>query len=66
VFVICLDGVAPEEAADRVLAAIRSRLTNDPEEERPLAAEELRRLARGRLTRLVRNHCGLPAAQRTP
>lgn len=55
VFVICLDDIPAEEALDRVLTGIRSRLTNDPEEERLLAAEELRRLARGRLTRVVRN-----------
>ncbi|MFD4408856.1 2-oxo-4-hydroxy-4-carboxy-5-ureidoimidazoline decarboxylase [Streptomyces sp. NPDC058467] len=55
VFVICLDGMAPDEALDQVLAAIRSRLTNDPEEERVITAEELRRLARGRLSRLVRH-----------
>ncbi|WP_128433299.1 2-oxo-4-hydroxy-4-carboxy-5-ureidoimidazoline decarboxylase [Streptomyces cyaneus] len=48
-FVICLDGLTPNEALDHVLAGIRSRLTNDPEEERVLAAEELRRLARARL-----------------
>ncbi len=65
VFIICLDDVSPEEAADRVLAAIRSRLTNDPEEERLLAAEELRRLARGRLTRLVRDFSGAPVVQHT-
>ena len=53
VFVICLDDLAPGEALDEVLAGIRSRLANDPEEERVLAAEELRRLARGRLARLV-------------
>ncbi|MFC3578407.1 2-oxo-4-hydroxy-4-carboxy-5-ureidoimidazoline decarboxylase [Streptomyces yaanensis] len=64
VFVICLDDVPPEEAADRVLAAIRSRLTNDPEEERLLAAEELRRLARGRLTRLVRDISDAPVVER--
>lgn len=52
-FVICLDDMAPEEALDQALAAIRSRLTNDPEEERVITAEELRRLARGRLTRLI-------------
>lgn len=52
-FVICLDGFAPEEALDQVLAGIRSRLTNDPEEERVTTAEELRRLARGRLSRLA-------------
>jgi 2-oxo-4-hydroxy-4-carboxy-5-ureidoimidazoline decarboxylase len=32
---------------------VRSRLGSDPEEERLVAAEELRRLARGRLLRLV-------------
>lgn len=64
VFVICLDDVAPAESADLILAAIRSRLANDPEEERLLAAEELRRLARGRLTRLVRDPSGRPVAER--
>ncbi|MET9253469.1 2-oxo-4-hydroxy-4-carboxy-5-ureidoimidazoline decarboxylase [Streptomyces sp. NPDC003717] len=51
-FVICLDGLAPDEILDQVLAGIRSRLANDPEEERVVAAEELRRLAGGRLRRL--------------
>ncbi|MCL8011778.1 2-oxo-4-hydroxy-4-carboxy-5-ureidoimidazoline decarboxylase [Streptomyces sp. AS02] len=54
VFVICLDGLAPNEALDQVLAGIRSRLANDPEEERVVAAEELRRLAKGRLVNAVR------------
>ncbi|AXE88137.1 2-oxo-4-hydroxy-4-carboxy-5-ureidoimidazoline decarboxylase [Streptomyces sp. Go-475] len=54
VFVICLDGVAPDETLDRVLEAIRSRLTNDPEEERAVTADELRRLARGRLLTALR------------
>ncbi|MGW4852379.1 2-oxo-4-hydroxy-4-carboxy-5-ureidoimidazoline decarboxylase [Streptomyces sp. NPDC004288] len=49
-FVISLDGVRPEERLDRVLAGIRSRLGNEPEEERVVAADELRRLARARLT----------------
>ncbi|MFF1452002.1 2-oxo-4-hydroxy-4-carboxy-5-ureidoimidazoline decarboxylase [Streptomyces sp. NPDC058274] len=53
VFVICVDDFDPAEALDQVLAGIRSRLTNDPEEELVLAAEELRRLARGRITRLA-------------
>ncbi|MGH4034310.1 2-oxo-4-hydroxy-4-carboxy-5-ureidoimidazoline decarboxylase [Actinomycetota bacterium Odt1-20B] len=52
-FVICLDDIAPGEALDALLAGIRSRLGHDPEEERAIAAEELRRLARGRLARLV-------------
>ncbi|MDX2694969.1 2-oxo-4-hydroxy-4-carboxy-5-ureidoimidazoline decarboxylase, partial [Streptomyces ipomoeae] len=55
VFVIALDDVPPAELLDRALEGIRSRLTNDPEEERMVVAEELRRLARGRLTRLVGN-----------
>jgi 2-oxo-4-hydroxy-4-carboxy--5-ureidoimidazoline (OHCU) decarboxylase len=54
VFAICLDGTPPMEIPNTVLAAIRSRLTNDPEEERVAAAEELRRLARERLVRHVR------------
>jgi 2-oxo-4-hydroxy-4-carboxy--5-ureidoimidazoline (OHCU) decarboxylase len=53
-FVICVDGLSPDEVLDHVLAAIRSRLTNDPEEERVVAAEELRRLARERLSGLLR------------
>ncbi|MGW7085629.1 2-oxo-4-hydroxy-4-carboxy-5-ureidoimidazoline decarboxylase [Streptomyces sp. NPDC054871] len=53
VFVICLDDVPPTQALDHLLAGIRARLANDPEEERVLAAEEMRKLARGRLTRLV-------------
>lgn len=54
VFVICLDDAAPGECLDLVLEGIRSRLANDPEDERVQAADELRRLARGRLARLVR------------
>jgi 2-oxo-4-hydroxy-4-carboxy-5-ureidoimidazoline decarboxylase len=53
-FVICLDGLPPQEALDHVLQAIRSRLANDPEEERVLTTEELRRLAKGRLVRALR------------
>ncbi|MFB7371526.1 2-oxo-4-hydroxy-4-carboxy-5-ureidoimidazoline decarboxylase [Streptomyces sp. NPDC056222] len=49
-FVISLDGVRPGERLDQVLAGIRSRLGNEPEEERVIAADELRRLARIRLT----------------
>ncbi|MFF7867092.1 2-oxo-4-hydroxy-4-carboxy-5-ureidoimidazoline decarboxylase [Streptomyces qaidamensis] len=54
VFVICLDGVSPSETLDRLLEAIRSRLTNDPEEERAVTADELRRLARERLISTLR------------
>ncbi len=52
-FVICLDDVPPAEALDHALAGIRSRLANDPEEERVVAWEELRRLAKGRLLRML-------------
>ncbi|WP_327378392.1 2-oxo-4-hydroxy-4-carboxy-5-ureidoimidazoline decarboxylase [Streptomyces sp. NBC_01216] len=48
-FVISLDGVRPDERLDRVLAGIRSRLGNEPDEERATSADELRRLVRSRL-----------------
>jgi len=54
VFVICLDDLPPNETLNHLLTAIRSRLTNDPEEERVVAWEELRQLARGRLAGLLR------------
>ncbi|MFI6806766.1 2-oxo-4-hydroxy-4-carboxy-5-ureidoimidazoline decarboxylase [Streptomyces luteogriseus] len=54
VFVICLGGVSPSETLDRLLEAIRSRLTNDPEEERAVVADELRRLAKERLVGALR------------
>ncbi|MGK5450559.1 2-oxo-4-hydroxy-4-carboxy-5-ureidoimidazoline decarboxylase [Streptomyces radiopugnans] len=53
-FVLCVDGVREEEALGHVLAAIRTRLGNETERERVVAAEELRRIARGRLLRLAR------------
>ncbi|MFG1669720.1 2-oxo-4-hydroxy-4-carboxy-5-ureidoimidazoline decarboxylase [Streptomyces sp. Y7] len=53
-FIICLDGLSQAETLDHVLAGIRSRLANDPEEERVVAAEELRRLAKGRLVNALR------------
>ncbi len=52
-FLLCLDGFRPEERLDQVLAALRTRLGNEPDEERSLAAEELRRIVRARLKRLV-------------
>ncbi|WP_078877118.1 2-oxo-4-hydroxy-4-carboxy-5-ureidoimidazoline decarboxylase, partial [Streptomyces sp. 150FB] len=52
-FVISLDGHRPEEYLNQVLAAIRTRLSHDPDEERSVAADELRRLARGRIARLI-------------
>lgn len=64
-FVISLDGVPPDEALDRLLAAVRSRLANDPEEERVVTAEELRRLARERLVRAALGEGG-PRARTSP
>ncbi|GAB3005613.1 2-oxo-4-hydroxy-4-carboxy-5-ureidoimidazoline decarboxylase [Streptomyces pseudoechinosporeus] len=61
VFVISLDDTPSEEALDKVLTAIRSRLTNDRDEERIQTADELRRAARARLKRLVRESF-LPSA----
>ncbi|MFF3764725.1 2-oxo-4-hydroxy-4-carboxy-5-ureidoimidazoline decarboxylase [Streptomyces sp. NPDC001922] len=52
-FVICTDGLRPSEVLGHVLAEIRRRLGHEPEEERTVAADELRRTARGRLGRLV-------------
>ncbi|GAA3391793.1 hypothetical protein GCM10017752_26010 [Streptomyces roseoviridis] len=52
-FVISLDGVPAGERLDQVLAGIRSRLGNERDEERVVAADELRRLARTRLTRSI-------------
>ncbi|MFD5872491.1 2-oxo-4-hydroxy-4-carboxy-5-ureidoimidazoline decarboxylase [Streptomyces sp. NPDC060322] len=52
-FVICLDGVHPSQHVDQVLAAIRTRLAHEPDDERSLTAEEMRRLARGRIIELV-------------
>ncbi|CAL9473853.1 hypothetical protein SUDANB145_02884 [Streptomyces sp. enrichment culture] len=53
-FVICLDGIPEDECLNHVLTAVRSRLANDPEDERVIAAEELRRLAGERLRRILR------------
>nr|WP_238697449.1 2-oxo-4-hydroxy-4-carboxy-5-ureidoimidazoline decarboxylase [Streptomyces sp. E2N166] len=61
-FVICLNGLPANEALDHALADIRSRLANDPDEERAVAAEELRRLARNRLTDVLQGlGAGTPA-----
>jgi 2-oxo-4-hydroxy-4-carboxy-5-ureidoimidazoline decarboxylase len=55
-FVISLDGHRPEEHVNQVLGAIRTRLAHDPDEERSVAADELRRLARSRIEHLVADH----------
>ncbi|MFB6987446.1 2-oxo-4-hydroxy-4-carboxy-5-ureidoimidazoline decarboxylase [Streptomyces sp. NPDC056178] len=53
VFVICLDAFEPAEQPDQVLAGIRARLGHDPDQERVVTAEEMRRLARGRIIGLI-------------
>ncbi|MQY15927.1 hypothetical protein SRB5_61190 [Streptomyces sp. RB5] len=62
VFVVCLDAYEPSEHLDQVLAGIRTRLSHGRDEELVVTAEELRKLARGRLTRLSRRT--LSTAQR--
>jgi 2-oxo-4-hydroxy-4-carboxy-5-ureidoimidazoline decarboxylase len=63
-FVICLDGHPAEEHPDQVLAGIRHRMAHEQEEERAVSAEELRRLARSRLTAMVGG--GAPAGPAAP
>jgi 2-oxo-4-hydroxy-4-carboxy-5-ureidoimidazoline decarboxylase len=52
-FVVCLDGCAPGDRLNHTLAEIHERLGNNEEEEWAVTADELRRLARGRLARLA-------------
>ncbi|MFJ6070182.1 2-oxo-4-hydroxy-4-carboxy-5-ureidoimidazoline decarboxylase [Streptomyces sp. NPDC093065] len=54
VFVICLDGLPQDETLNHALTAIRSRLNNDLDEERLVTAEELRHLAKTRLSSALR------------
>lgn len=64
-FVMSLADRAPDEYLDEVLTAIRARLGHDPEKERSVAAEELRRVARTRLAHLLARHAD-PAARPEP
>ncbi|KRV46906.1 OHCU decarboxylase [Wenjunlia vitaminophila] len=52
-FVVSLDGCPPEEVLDRVLTSLHTRLYHTPEQERPVAARELHRIARNRLEHLI-------------
>ncbi|MDF9815180.1 2-oxo-4-hydroxy-4-carboxy-5-ureidoimidazoline decarboxylase [Streptomyces sp. SPB162] len=54
VFVIALEGDDPSSLLNQVLTGIRVRLANDEDEERVVTADELRRITRARLARLVR------------
>ncbi len=66
-FVICLDGVDSDERIDHILAGIRTRLGNHEEEERAIASDELRALARARLARhLTAEESPRPRAEERP
>ncbi len=62
VFVIYLGSTPREERLDRVLEGIYSRLENDPEDERVMSVEQLRRLAQGRLAEKLRGAGQCPSA----
>ena len=49
IFIVCATGMSASE----MLAALEQRLTNDPEAERRIAAEEQRKITRRRLEKLV-------------
>ncbi|MDT9683229.1 2-oxo-4-hydroxy-4-carboxy-5-ureidoimidazoline decarboxylase [Streptomyces sp. TRM76323] len=53
VFVACIDDDRSDEHSNLILDGIRARLGNTPEKERAVVVEELRRLTRARLVRLV-------------
>ncbi|MFJ5674321.1 2-oxo-4-hydroxy-4-carboxy-5-ureidoimidazoline decarboxylase [Streptomyces sp. NPDC093097] len=52
-FVISLDGCRDDEKLNQTLHALRTRLAHEPDEERSVAADALRRLARTRLAQLA-------------
>lgn len=52
-FLVCLSNCHPDEALDTVLASMRARLSNDPDDERTVASEELRQIVLSRLRRLA-------------
>ncbi|MCF6526095.1 2-oxo-4-hydroxy-4-carboxy-5-ureidoimidazoline decarboxylase [Streptomyces sp. JJ36] len=59
-FVVSLASHPPEERLDQALFALRTRLGHTPEREREVVAEELRLLARERLTRLLTGPVPVP------
>ncbi|MFJ6084007.1 2-oxo-4-hydroxy-4-carboxy-5-ureidoimidazoline decarboxylase [Streptomyces sp. NPDC092369] len=65
-FVIYLGDTPPRQCLDHILEGIRSRLTNDPEEERAVAAEELRRLAKKRLLEALRGAGNCATSHKQP
>lgn len=54
IYIVCAAG----KSADELLAIARARLTNDPERELVVAAEELRQIMRLRLARLLAHDAG--------
>ncbi|MGW1215518.1 2-oxo-4-hydroxy-4-carboxy-5-ureidoimidazoline decarboxylase [Streptomyces sp. NPDC002499] len=65
-FVIYVGDTPPGRCLDHILEGIRSRLTNDLEEERAVAAEELRRLAKERLLEVLRGAGNCANSHRQP
>ena len=55
-FVIALAEADPAVALDQTLESLRTRLGHDEDEESVVTAEQLRRICRGRLLRLVAAH----------
>ncbi|MEU2775639.1 2-oxo-4-hydroxy-4-carboxy-5-ureidoimidazoline decarboxylase [Streptomyces sp. NPDC007162] len=66
VFVIYLGDTPPEERLDRVLEGVYSRLENDPEDERVMSVEQLRRLAQGRLMEKLRGAANCATSPNAP
>ncbi|MFJ4919846.1 2-oxo-4-hydroxy-4-carboxy-5-ureidoimidazoline decarboxylase [Streptomyces sp. NPDC088725] len=63
-FVISFDGHQPEDCLNHVLAEIHTRLSHDPDKERSVAADELRRLARSRIPRAIAGLTGCRPGRR--
>ncbi|MCI4674432.1 2-oxo-4-hydroxy-4-carboxy-5-ureidoimidazoline decarboxylase [Candidatus Mycolicibacterium alkanivorans] len=52
-FVMHIGGLAPEHRAESVIAAVRDRMHHDPETERKMVRNELARINRSRLERML-------------
>jgi len=52
-FVMHVGGLAPDNNAESVIAAVRDRMHHDPETERKIVRNELARINRSRLERML-------------
>ena len=52
IFIVCASG----KTADQMLAILRERLSNDPDKELHIAAEEQRKITQIRLNKLIKNN----------